>query len=64
MLLELFEDAKDGFKQENTKEWYREPVEKGMFTARSIRAKEMSSDQFAGILNAIEPDISKQSDND
>ena len=40
-------------------------VEKGMFTARYIRAKEMmrvSSDQFAEIVNAIETEISKQSD--
>ena len=63
MLLELFEDGKDVFKRGKTKEWLRERIEKGMFFARYIRALEMmtmSSDQFAGILNAIEPDISKQ----
>ena len=56
MLLELFEDGKDVFKPGKTKECLRGRVEKGMFSARDMI---MSSDQFAGIFNAIEPDISE-----
>ena len=41
--------------KENQK-WLRERIEKGLFTARYIRAQEMmrvSSDQFAEIVNVI-----------
>ena len=55
MLLELFED---GFKRGKNKQWLRGRAQKGLFTARYIH-----SDQFAEMLNAIEPDISTQSDN-
>ena len=52
---------------EENQKWLRERVEKGIFTARYTRAYEImrvSSNQFAEIVNAIEPKISKQSASD
>ena len=48
---------------EENQKWLRERVEKGIFTARYNRER-VSSNQFAEIVNAIEPEISKQSKSD
>ena len=48
---------------EENQKWSRERVEKSIFTARYNRQR-VSSNQFAEIVNAIEPEISKQSESD
>ena len=70
-ILELFEDTNDGVKRGRTREWLKERAEKGMFqtvlqlsmqdTPAFKEMMRMSPEQFAEILNAIEPDICKQS---
>ena len=46
---------------EENQKWLRERVEKGIFTARYNRER-VSSNQLAEIVNAIEPEISKESE--
>ena len=71
MILELLEDPNDRVKRGKTREWLKERAEKGMFqTVMQLSLQDtpafkemmrMSPDQFKEILNAIEPDICKQS---
>ena len=71
MILELFEDPNDRVKRGKTREWLKERAEKGSFqtiiqlslqdTPAFKEMMRMSPDQFKEILNAIEPEICKQS---
>ena len=71
MILELLEDPNDRVERGKPREWLRERAEKGMFqTVIQLSLQDtpafkeimgMSPDQFKEILNAIEPDICKQS---
>ena len=71
MVLELLGDPNDRVKRGKTSEWLKERSEKGMFqsviqlslqdTPAFKDMMRMSPDQFKEILNAIEPDICKQS---
>ena len=71
MILELLEDPNDRVKRGKTREWLKGRAEKGMFqtviqlslqdTPAFKEMTRMSQDQFKEILNAIEPDICKQS---
>ena len=72
MILELLEDPNDCVKQGKTREWLKEQAVKGMFqTVMQLSLQDtpafkeimwMSPDQFNWRnLNAIEPDICKQS---